>query len=107
MKVSKGKTSKSAKKEVKNLPPSKPKNKDVRAREYLTESEVEKLRKSARKYSRYGHRDDTLILMMFRHAFRVSEVVALRWDQIDLKKGLLHVSRIKNGLASKHPLRGV
>jgi type 1 fimbriae regulatory protein FimB/type 1 fimbriae regulatory protein FimE len=44
---------------------------------------------------------------MFRHAFRVSEIVALRWDQIDLKKGLLHVSRIKNGLASTHPLRGI
>jgi len=106
MKIAKRKTSKSAKiKKNKNLPPLKPKNKDVRAREYLTEQEVEKLRKAARKYSRYGHRDDTLILLMFRHAFRVSEVVALRWDQVDLKKGLLHVSRIKNGLASTHPLR--
>ena len=44
---------------------------------------------------------------MFRHAFRASEIVALRWDQIDLKQGLLHVSRIKNGLPSTHPIRGV
>jgi type 1 fimbriae regulatory protein FimE len=44
---------------------------------------------------------------MFRHALRVSEAVALRWDQIDLKKGLLHVSRIKNGLDATHPLRGI
>lgn len=88
-------------------PPIKPKNKDQRAREYLTQSEIEKLRRAARKHARHGHRDDTLILLMFRHAFRVSEAVVLRWDQIDLKKGLLHVNRIKNGIASTHPLRGV
>lgn len=100
----KSKTSNSAKRPK---PPTKPKNKDRRVREYLTQSEVEKLRKAARKHARHGHRDDTLILMMFRHALRVSEAVALRWDQIDLKKGLLHVNRIKNGLDSTHPLRGV
>jgi type 1 fimbriae regulatory protein FimB/type 1 fimbriae regulatory protein FimE len=43
---------------------------------------------------------------MFRHGLRVSEAVALRWEQIDLKAGLLHVQRIKNGVPSTHPLRG-
>jgi type 1 fimbriae regulatory protein FimE len=32
--------------------------------------------------------------------------VALRWDQVDLEQGLLHVSRLKNGVPSTHPLRG-
>jgi type 1 fimbriae regulatory protein FimB/type 1 fimbriae regulatory protein FimE len=32
--------------------------------------------------------------------------VALRWDQADLKQGLLHVNRLKNGVASTHPIRG-
>ena len=105
MHKTKSKTSISAKI---NKPPTKPKNKDQRAREYLTQSEIEKLRKAAKKFSRHGHHNDTLILLMFRHALlRVSETVALRWDQIDLKKGLLHVNRIKNGLPSTHPLRGV
>lgn len=104
MKVKTRKTSNSAKK---NKPPLKPKNKDQRTREYLTQQEVEKLRKAAKKFSRYGHRDDTLILLMFRHAFRVGEIAALRWDQVDLKKGLLHVSRTKNGTPSTHPLRGI
>src|SRR3990167_10263243 len=104
MRVNKRKTSISAKK---NKPPIKPKNKEQRAREYLTQPEVEKLRKAAKKFSRHSHRDDTLILLMFRHAFRVGEIVALRWEQIDLKKGLLHVTRSKNGVPSTHPLRGI
>jgi type 1 fimbriae regulatory protein FimB/type 1 fimbriae regulatory protein FimE len=88
-------------------PPTKPKNKDQRQREYLTDQEVEQLRKAALKQGRNGLRDDTLILIMFRHALRVSEVIALRWEQVDLKKGLLHVNRRKHGLPSTHPLRGI
>lgn len=101
MQNNKDKTSFSAK------PPIKPKNKDRRAREHLTQEEVERLRKAARKHGRNGHRDDTLILLMFRHALRVGELNALRWEQIDLKKGLLHVYRLKNGIPSTHPLRGI
>ena len=33
---------------------------------------------------REGHRDRTLILVMYRHGLRVSELVALRWDQVVL-----------------------
>ena len=86
--------------------PKRSKNKDVRTREYLTEQEVEMLMDAARKIGRHGHRDATLILLTYRHGLRVSELVSLRWDQIDLKQGLLHVNRIKNGTASTHPLRG-
>ncbi len=72
-----------------------------------TTHEIEKIRKSARNYGRHGHRDDTLILLMFRHGLRVGEVTTLRWEQVDFQQGFLHVKRIKNGLASTHPLRGV
>ena len=92
---------------LKILPPKKPKNTDRRSREYLTDAEIEKLRKAARNIGRHGHRDDTLILLMFRHGLRVSEIVALQWDQVDLKKGLLHVVRLKNGTPSTHPVRGL
>ena len=61
---------------------------------------------SAGKAGRHRHRDRTLILIAFRHALRVSELVALRWDQVDLKQGLLHINRAKNGSPSTHPLRG-
>ncbi len=87
-------------------PPPRTPNKERRSREYLTDKEVATLMDTARKIGRYGHRDATLILLAYRHALRVSELVALRWDQIDLSQGLLHVSRAKNGTPSTHPLRG-
>lgn len=105
MKKAQAKTPFSAK--LVNAPPTKPKNREQRQREYLTDSEVEQLRKAALRQGRNGLRDDTLILLMFRHALRVSEVIALRWEQVDLKKGFLHVTRLKNGLPSTHPLRGI
>ena len=68
-------------------PPRKPKNQDVRSREHLTPEEVILLMQAAKQEGRNGHRDATLILMMYRHGLRVSEVIALRWDQVDLKQG--------------------
>jgi type 1 fimbriae regulatory protein FimB/type 1 fimbriae regulatory protein FimE len=67
---------------------------------------VDKLIAAAKSVGRHGHRDATLILIGYRHALRVSELVALRWDQFDLGQGLLHVVRRKNGVDSTHPLRG-
>ncbi len=88
------------------VPPRRLPNKARRSREHLSEKEVGALLESAKKSGRHGHRDATLILLAYRHALRVSELVALRWDQIDLSQGLLHVSRAKNGTPSTHPLRG-
>jgi len=87
-------------------PPRRVCNAERRTREHLTPAEVESLVRAARSFGRHGHRDATLLLVAYRHGFRVSELVALRWDQIDLKQGLLHVNRLKNGVASTHPLRG-
>lgn len=86
--------------------PKRQKNTDVRSREYLTEDEVESLVKAARETGRHGHRDSTIILFAYRHGLRVAELVGLRWEQIDLPQGLLHVNRRKNGTPSTHPIRG-
>jgi type 1 fimbriae regulatory protein FimB/type 1 fimbriae regulatory protein FimE len=88
------------------VPPRRRKNSEVRRREYLTPDEGDKLMDVAGKLGLHGHRDRTLILIAFRHALRVSELVALRWDQVHLKQGILHVNRSKNGTPSSHPLRG-
>jgi len=47
-----------------------------------------------------------LLLVMYRHGLRVSEAISLRWEQFDLKAGLLSVQRLKHGVPSTHPLRG-
>jgi len=47
-----------------------------------------------------------MILIAYRHGFRASELCALRWDQVDLAQGLMHVQRLKNGMPSVHPLGG-
>lgn len=87
-------------------PPRKRKATDVRPREYLTEDEVGRLMKGARTTGRHAHRDATLILIIFRHGLRVSEVIALQWNVVDLGHGRLHVGRLKEGTPSVHPLRG-
>ncbi len=89
-----------------NAPPRRVPNAAVRSREYLTSNEIEALMAAAKKSGRHGQRDATVILIAYRHGLRVSELVALRWDQIDLKQGTLHVNRLKNGSESVHPLRG-
>ena len=89
-----------------NLPPSKPCNIKVRPREYLTAAEVKRLKGAARTTGRHAFRDWLLITMMYRHALRAGEAVDLRWDQVDLNHGRLHVNRLKNGDSSIHYLEG-
>ena len=48
-----------------------------------------------------------MILMAFRHGLRASELCSLRWEQVDLVHGRLHVHRLKNGMPSVHPLTGI
>lgn len=88
------------------MPPRRRPNADVRAREHLTPDEVGKLLVAARRTGRNGSRDEAIVLVAYRHGLRVSELTALRWDQVELKAGLLHVTRRKNGTPSTHPLQG-
>jgi type 1 fimbriae regulatory protein FimB/type 1 fimbriae regulatory protein FimE len=78
----------------------------TRARKYLTIREVERLIEAARKHSRYGHRDATMILIGFRHGLRAAELCDLMWSQVELAAGRLHVHRLKSGTPSVHPLQG-
>jgi type 1 fimbriae regulatory protein FimB/type 1 fimbriae regulatory protein FimE len=85
--------------------PKRPPNADLRSREYLTEAEVAKLMKAGGA-NRYGHRDATMILACYRHGLRASELVDLRWDQVDFNAGTLAVRRAKKGTPATHPIRG-
>jgi len=78
----------------------------TRTRNYLTGAEVDRLIAAARKVSRYGHRDATMILIAYRHGLRASEVCDLQWHQVELAAGRLHVRRSKRGTPSVHPMQG-
>jgi integrase len=85
--------------------PTRRSNAELRTREHLTPGEVEALVEAA-KTNRHGHRDATMILLAFRHGFRVAELCDLRWDQVEFNVAVLHVRRVKNGIPSTHPLLG-
>ena len=56
--------------------------------------------------SRKPGRDRLLILMAFRHALRVSELVDLRWQQVHLDSATVDIRRSKNGTPGIHGLQG-
>ena len=81
-------------------------NAELRTREYLTPSEIEKLLKAA-KGGRHGQRDATLILVAYRHGLRATEIADFEWSQVEWgRQPTLHVRRAKNGKPAAHPIRG-
>lgn len=86
--------------------PTRPKNATLREREHLTSQEIERVIQSAKKVGRHGQRDSAMILVSYRHGLRVSELVSLKWSQIDLESGYIHVVRRKSGVCATHPLFG-
>src|SRR5260370_27874696 len=89
--------------ENRTVTPGRPRNAELREREYLTPKEVDRLQEAARKHSRYGHRDATAILIAYRHGLRASELCELTWNMIELDSGRIQVRRAKNRVDSTHP----
>ena len=44
-----------------------------------------------------------MVLVAYRHGLRVSELVDLRWEQVDFRTASLQVRRAKQGTPSTHP----
>lgn len=72
-------------------------------RKFLTQSEVSALL-SATSEGSNPERNHCLIMMAFLHGFRVSELLMLRVSDLDLRERMLHVSRLKNGFSTVHPV---
>jgi type 1 fimbriae regulatory protein FimB len=76
-----------------------------RRKDFLTETEIIKLLEAA-KAGRHDVRDHLLVLMMYRHAMRVSEAIDLRRDEVDLDRSRVWVRRLKSGLSVEQPIPG-
>ncbi len=83
-----------------------PKNEEVRSREYLRPNEVERLIDAAKSVGRHKVRDSVLILMMFRHGLRVNEAIDLKWTDLDWQTAHIHIKRLKRGSPSVQPIDG-
>jgi integrase len=99
-------------------PPARQKNEDVRTREHLLPEEVERLQEEAAKFGRCRLRDETMIMLCFGHALRVSEMIDATWDlavigeanpkvttMINLKDQTIYIRRRKGSKSGMHDLR--
>ena len=73
---------------------------------YITEAQVEALRRAVKDTSRNPHRDATLILVAYRHGLRVSEVIDIQWDDVHLDRAEIYVRRLKGSKSSMQPIEG-
>ena len=78
-------------------------NAAYRQREYLTETEVERLIDAPRKRGRNGPRDGAAILLAYRHGLRAAQLCQLRRAQVDLRQGQLHKGGLRQCASIARP----
>lgn len=76
----------------------------LKSKNFVTVNELERLLKGATK-TRHPVRNQAMILMMFWHGLRVTELCQLNDSDLDIDAGRLYVKRIKNSLSTTHPVR--
>lgn len=85
--------------------PVKPKKSVARDKNFLTEGEAQKFLDAARR-GRHGVRDYVMMLMIYRHGLRVSELIDIRMRDLDLDTARLFVRRKKGSLSTHQPIEG-
>jgi type 1 fimbriae regulatory protein FimB len=80
------------------------KSRKPRRREHLSADEVEKLLIASKSASRNPKRDYAILLLMFRHGLRVSELTSLKLSDVNLELRELHIRRFKGSDSGVHPL---
>lgn len=82
-------------------------NKELRAREFMTPDEVDRLQKAAGLIARSEAsrvRNVLMVRMGFLHGLRVSELCDMEWGHIDTLNRRVLIVRAKNGNNATHPL---
>ena len=77
----------------------------ARDKNFLTEGEAKRFLDAARR-GRYRVRDYALMLMIYRHGLRVSELIDIRMKDLDLDTARLFVRRKKGSLSTHQPIEG-
>jgi len=75
-----------------------------KAKNFITTGELELLLKGAGK-TRHPVRNQAMILALFWHGLRVTELCQIKDSDLDIKASRLYVNRIKNSLSTTHPVR--
>lgn len=77
-----------------------------RANKHLTEHEIDRLLAAAKdeQVTRNPIRNYAMLLLTFRHAFRVSELCGLKVSDVDFQEGTITIRRLKHGVSGIHPL---
>ena len=65
----------------------------VTDRRHLRPDEANRLMEAAGQRGRHPFRDTVLVRLVYRHGLRASEAVGMRWSQIDLDAGVIHIVR--------------
>ena len=76
----------------------------VADRRYLRPDEAHRLIEAAGKRGRYPFRDKVLVRLIYRHGLRASEACGMRWGQLDLEAGTIHIARLKGSRDSVHTM---
>ena len=83
-----------------------PTNDSLRDREYLLESEINRLIVAAKanKDIFLATRNHLIILLSYRHGLRISELTGLKWNQLELEEARIHINRLKSSNSGVHPM---
>lgn len=74
-------------------------------KKHLTKSEVDKFLEAAKR-TRHHKRDYCMALMAYHHGLRVSELIGIELDDIDLTGARIFIRRKKGSLSTHQPIEG-
>lgn len=80
-------------------------NDHERSKDFLSDVEI-KLLLEASKKTRHPKRNYLLLLMMYRHGLRVSEAIAIKKSDVNIRESRIWINRLKSGLSVEHPISG-